>query len=76
MQDLIPGYRKATEAYTDALCALGFRLVQLIALSLDLDKHHFDPYFQEPMAVLRPLHYSAHISSEKEGIYGAGVLLT
>lgn len=74
MQDLVPGYRKATEAYVEAVSCLGLHLVQLLALALNLPKDYFDQSFREPMAYLRPLHYSAEKSSEEAGIYGSGEL--
>ena len=58
------------------MSSLGFRLVQLIALALQLDKNHFDHAFQDPMIFLRPLHYNAEKSSEEAGVYGAGASLS
>lgn len=48
-EQLLPGYRAATEAYFDALCSLGSRLLRLLALSLRLPANHFGPYFTRPM---------------------------
>ena len=71
-ESLVPGYRAATEAYQEAVTALGFRLLRLLALALGLPPDHFAPFFTRPMAFLRPLHYSAERSSEAEGLYAAG----
>ncbi|PSC75554.1 Adenine guanine permease AZG1 [Micractinium conductrix] len=68
----LPGYRAATEAYLQAVAALGCRLLRLLALSLGLAADHFSPHFTRPMLFLRPLHYSAERSSEAEGLYAAG----
>ena len=62
-QDLLPGYRAAITAYFDALTALGFRLLHLLALSLDLEETYFDDKFRQPIALLRPLHYSPLLSA-------------
>lgn len=72
LQDLVPGYRKAIEAYVEAVSQLGFHLVQLLALALHLPKGYFDTFFQQPMTYLRPLHYSNEKSSEEARIFGAG----
>jgi isopenicillin N synthase-like dioxygenase len=44
----------------------------LLALSLGLDEHHFDPHFTEPMAALLLLHYGAEESKPKEGTFACG----
>lgn len=36
VQALVPGYRAATEAYWEAVAAVGFRLLRLLGLSLGL----------------------------------------
>jgi isopenicillin N synthase-like dioxygenase len=69
---LLPGYRAATQAYIEALAALGFRLLRLLALSLDLPPDSFDPSFSRPMYFLRPLHYNAQPSDESQGRFAAG----
>lgn len=71
-QELVPGYQAATEAYQAAMEALGFRLLRLLGLSLGLGPDYFAPYFTRPMVFLRPLHYSAEVSSEEGGVYAAG----
>lgn len=48
------------------------RLVQLLALSLDLPADAFRSKFDPPMIYLRPLHYAPDISSPEAGVYGAG----
>ena len=57
LQGLVPGYRATTEAYLQALLALGMRTLRVLALSLRLPADHFAPLFARPMVFLRPLHY-------------------
>jgi isopenicillin N synthase-like dioxygenase len=80
--DDLPDFEAAMSAYFQQLSAVAFRLVQLLALSLNLDEHHFDAAFTEPMAALRLLHYNAGIENSQKivinenngavGIYGCG----
>ena len=49
LQDLVPGYRAATEAYMQAVTALGHRLLRLLGLSLGLGPAGFAPFFTRPM---------------------------
>lgn len=42
------------------------RIIRLIALALDLPADHFDKDFTRPIASLRPLHYSASVSSPEK----------
>ncbi|KAL4428005.1 hypothetical protein ABPG75_002094 [Micractinium tetrahymenae] len=69
---LLPGYRRVTEAYWQAVRQLGGRLLRLLALSLGLPADYFAPYFTQPMLFLRPLHYSAEKSDVSDGLFGAG----
>lgn len=48
-EELVPGYRAATEAYQEAVTALGHRLLRLLGTSLGLGPHGFDPFFTRPM---------------------------
>ena len=64
----LPGFRETLLRYYDAVLTLGRDLHRAIADDLDLPSDHFAPYFTEPMATLRLLHYPAGTG---EGI-GAG----
>ncbi len=66
MQELLPEYREATEAYMAAVLALGFRLLRALALALGLPAEHFRASFAPPMPFLRPLHYAARASSPEQ----------
>lgn len=71
-EELVPGYRAATEAYKAEVERVGFRVLRLLGLGLGLGPDHFLPYFSRPMLFLRPLHYSAQQSDEAAGLYAAG----
>lgn len=68
----VPGYRSAVERYMDELTKLGYRLLELVSLSLGFDKSYLNAFFKEPMITLRPLKYQPVDSDERAGIYGAG----
>jgi isopenicillin N synthase-like dioxygenase len=57
MQELLPEYRRVSEAYFGAVTNLGMRLLRLLALALGLAPDYFLPMFGRPMLFLRPLHY-------------------
>jgi isopenicillin N synthase-like dioxygenase len=66
-------FQRTMEEYFNAMSSLGLKVVQLLALSLELpSKHFFDEAFAEPMAMLRLLHYSSEPSCPDRGIYGCG----
>jgi len=58
--------------YHEKMKQISFQLVQMLALALDLPQTHFDGYFQEPLAVLRLLHYSNEVSDADRGIFACG----
>jgi isopenicillin N synthase-like dioxygenase len=72
VKSLLPQFQPVMEDYFQKVSAIGFRVVQLLALSLGLDEHHFDPHFTEPMAALRLLHYAKEESKPEEGIFACG----
>lgn len=60
--EALPGFRPAVMDYFDAMSALGRRLLHLLALALGLEAGWFDDKFRQPIALLRPLHYSGRPS--------------
>jgi isopenicillin N synthase-like dioxygenase len=54
------------------LSLLSYRLLEMIAMSLDLPQDWFDDKFDRPMTALRPLHYSGRLSDASKGIFAAG----
>lgn len=59
-------------AYIEAMNRLSLRLMQLIALSLDLPEAYFDASCQEPMVTLRMVRYPPHPAHADERTFGAG----
>jgi isopenicillin N synthase-like dioxygenase len=57
--EALPGFRDTVLAYTDALDALGRRLLPVCAVALDLPPGHFDAAFAESQFVFRLSHYPA-----------------
>lgn len=53
----LPGWRQLMEAYFATMLDLSRRLLRGMALALELDQHHFDRSVDNPMAILRLLHY-------------------
>ena len=47
------------QKYHTSMEGVGRRLTRLLALTLDLDPSYFDDKFNEPMLMLRLLHYSS-----------------
>lgn len=50
-------FKSAIMDYYDAVTALGRKLVQIFALSLDLDEKYFDNYVTLPAVIARVLYY-------------------
>ena len=68
----LPGMAAQCEAYIAALRALAQRLMQLMALSLDLPESYFDHTHDNPMITLRLLRYPPHPQGADELTFGAG----
>ena len=68
----LPEARPVCEAYIAALDALSLRLMQLMALSLDLPEDHFDAACTDPMVTLRLVRYPPHPEGADERTFGAG----
>lgn len=60
------------EAYIQTMLALCRRLMQLLAVSLGLDEHHFDGSDANPLVTLRMLRYPPHPADADERSFGAG----
>jgi isopenicillin N synthase-like dioxygenase len=61
---LVPGFRQAVQAYEQAVNRLARQLLSFMALGLGLPAGDFNAFLQDPMPVLRLLHYPAQAASE------------
>ncbi len=50
----------------------GDRLMKLIAAAMDLDEHFFQPFFTDPIIVLRGHYYTPVRSDPSQGVFAAG----
>jgi len=66
----LPGFRTALMDYFNDLWALGIDLHRALALDLGLEENWFRQHLDDPMAILRLLHYPPASGSENE--IGAG----
>lgn len=77
----LPGFRDTLMAYFNDLWALGTDIHRALALDLGLQEHWFRPHLDDPMAILRLLHYppasgTAHeIGAGAHSDYGSITLL-
>jgi isopenicillin N synthase-like dioxygenase len=69
---VLPGFREQMLNYLDAVRDLGNRVLRLLAISLELEEHFFEPFFREPMATLRILKYPPHPADASFNQLGAG----
>lgn len=68
----LPDARDTCQAYIAGMNRLSVRLMQLLALSLDLPEHHFDAACHDPMVTLRMVRYPAHPPDADDRTFGAG----
>lgn len=68
----VPGAKTQSETYIDAMNTLSVRLMQLMALSLNLPEDYFDAACHDPMVTLRMIRYPAHPEDADERTFGAG----
>ncbi|CAN5327715.1 2-oxoglutarate and iron-dependent oxygenase domain-containing protein [soil metagenome] len=60
------------ETYIRTMLGLSQRLMQLMALSLELPERYFDHTAESPMVTLRMVRYPAHPAGADERTFGAG----
>lgn len=65
-------FRGVLDTYYLKMCALARNMMQIFALSLDLDRYYFDPYISRPHAQLRLLHYPPQSGEIEEEEIGCG----
>ncbi|GAQ82514.1 hypothetical protein KFL_001140020 [Klebsormidium nitens] len=71
---LLPDWRPTMERYQAAMIQLALKLTDFIGLALGLPEGFFKKpgMFDNPMTVLRLLHYTEEKSAPEEGVFGAG----
>jgi isopenicillin N synthase-like dioxygenase len=68
----LPGFRPAMEAYFGALTELAVRLMRAMAGARGLPPGHFAAFCDDPMSVLRLLHYPPQPPDPQPGEKGCG----
>ena len=68
----LPGFRETMEDYFEAMTGLGMTLARGLALSLDLAEDHFTRTLNDPMSLLRLLHYPPTAERRSDRQLGAG----
>ncbi len=66
------GFRAALEEYAAVMTAASVRLMHGLALSLDLDWDYFDRFCDDPLFILRLLHYPPQPGNPLPGEKGCG----
>ena len=60
------------DTYHEAMTQLGRKVVQLLALALNMPEDYFNQSFTKPIALIRLLHYNETPSDPAAGILAAG----
>lgn len=70
--DELPEIEQFCQEYIEALSGLAKRIMQLLALSLNLAESYFDECCLDPMITLKMLRYPPHPADADENSYGVG----
>ena len=70
--DALPRFRRTMSTYFDAMNDLSARIMQALALSLDLPRSFFDDFCNQPLSTLRLLHYPPQPANPAPGEKGCG----
>ncbi|KIW38757.1 uncharacterized protein PV06_09702 [Exophiala oligosperma] len=65
-------FQKTIDQYHQAMTCLAEDILRVIAMTLDLDRSYFDEFCQEPVSVLRLLHYPPQAVDASEDERGIG----
>ncbi|MDB5572584.1 MAG: Isopenicillin synthase [Hyphomicrobiales bacterium] len=68
----LPGFRAQMLAYRRAVQQLGDRILSYIALSLDLERYWFEPYYDMPSGLVRMIKYPPQPADAAFNQIGAG----
>lgn len=60
------------QEYHKNVSLLAYKIMQIISLSLGLNRDFFDKFMDKPIAILRLLHYNDKKSEIENGIFGCG----
>jgi len=68
----LPTFRETMSEYFEAMNELSDRIMQALALALDLPQDFFDDFCQQPLSTLRLLHYPPQPPNPEPGEKGCG----
>lgn len=68
----LPGWQTLMETHYQDMQALAQTLLRAIALALDIDEDFFDQRFEDPVSVLRMIHYPPRQTASSPEQQGAG----
>ncbi|XP_065175726.1 uncharacterized protein LOC135805592 [Sycon ciliatum] len=69
---VVPHFKTTMIDYYNTICAVGMKLLRIVALALDMEADYFHQFFTKHIALLRVLHYDETLSKPDEGLFGAG----
>ena len=66
--ELLPNFRRVMTEYHDNMCRLGWRMLPIYSVALELEKNHLYQYFRDPHFINRNAHYTP--SNVEENQFG------
>lgn len=70
--DLLPNFRKTIDLYYETLIKLGQKIARFLAIILKAPEDFFKDKFNNPVALIRLLHYNERKSDINNGVYACG----
>eukprot|EP01083_Nonionella_stella_P269694 912756_1 len=68
----LPGWKETIVGYMSALRVVSYRIVQLYALALGVEKDYFKKFYASEDDAMTLIRYSAEASRPSDGIYACG----